>query len=119
MPRHPNPRPQEFAERFWSYVRKVDGDGCWEWTSKNGAKGYGRMPMRWQDGYTVEEGAHRIAWMLTRGDPGTLYVLHKCDNRKCVRPDHLFLGTQGDNVRDCVAKGRWRGPHGPAKPIQS
>ena len=52
-------------------------------------------------------GAHRMAWIIAYGSiPQGLCVLHRCDNPPCVRPDHLFLGTKGDNNRDCVAKGR-------------
>jgi len=55
----------------------------------------------------VRMGQHRKAWILANGPiPDGLYVLHKCDNGKCVNVDHLFLGTQLDNVRDCMAKGR-------------
>lgn len=64
--------------------------------------GYGRIGFRnkiWM--------AHRVMWTLVRGEiPGDLKVLHKCDNRPCCNPDHLWLGTQRDNMRDCVKKGR-------------
>jgi hypothetical protein len=77
--------------------------GCWLWL---GApvdwKGYGRF---YRDGAAVL--AHRAAWGLFRGEPADLRVLHKCDNPACVNPDHLFLGTQLDNIRDRDAKGRW------------
>jgi hypothetical protein len=83
-------------ERFWSKVDKTEN--CWEWTGALTPNGYGRL---------AHEGAHRVAYRLTYGDfDQGLFVCHRCDNPKCVRPDHLFLGTQFDNMRDCSTKGR-------------
>jgi len=70
-----------------------------------GAKqdGYGLI---WYEGKLVR--THRLAWLLSYGDiPIGMQVLHKCDNRACIRLDHLFLGTQRDNIQDAVAKGRY------------
>lgn len=51
--------------------------------------------------------AHRVSWELFRGPiPNKLFVLHKCDNKNCINPDHLFLGTAKDNIHDCIRKGR-------------
>lgn len=77
--------------------------GCWEWTGWR-AHGYG---------YFFHEGkdqrAHRVSYELFVGSiPDGLVVMHSCDNRPCVNPDHLSVGTQADNVRDMVAKGRQR-----------
>jgi hypothetical protein len=93
------------AQRFAKYVRK--GDGCWEWT---GAKPNGRYGTLHLGGPVRRTGlAHRISWMIHFGPiPDGLCVLHRCDNPGCVRPDHLFLGTKGDNNRDAVAKNRHR-----------
>jgi len=86
--------------RFWAKVRK--SDGCWEWTAKRNRKGYGDV--RYQ---RKMQGAHRVAWQLTYGPiPKRRLVCHHCDNPSCVRPDHLFLGTEKDNSDDCVRKGR-------------
>lgn len=90
-------------ERFWS---KVDKSGeCWEWTGALRGDGYGTFGLgRAVDGYTY---AHRFSFELTRGPiPEGLVVCHHCDNRRCVKPDHLFLGTKKDNQQDMVAKGR-------------
>lgn len=73
---------------------------CWYWRGCTDNLGYGHMNI------LGEVKAHRVSWRLFRGDPGDKMVLHKCDVRNCVNPDHLFLGTQTDNMRDCVAKGR-------------
>lgn len=88
--------------RFWSKVDKSSGVGCWPWTRYTSAGGYGLFEI---DG--KPERSHRVAWRLENGDiPGGLYVLHKCDNRSCCNPSHLFLGTHQDNVDDMMAKGR-------------
>jgi len=90
----PKPRP------FWSLVAK--GDGCWEWQGSRFSNGYGRAIVARQS-----VGAHRRAYQLTFGPiPSGLVVRHRCDNRVCVRPDHLTLGTVADNSRDMVERGR-------------
>lgn len=107
---------RSFEERFWSRVRRADGDACWEWTAARFPKGYGKVALT--SGRRKTDGAHRIAWILTNGPiPDGLWVLHKCDYRPCCRPDHLFLGTAKDNTLDMIAKGRsryrvgvWRAP---------
>lgn len=89
------------AERFWA---KVDKSGeCWIWTGGIFPdRGYGAFSI-----HSKNRPAHRIAWELTYGPiPDGLYACHHCDNRICVRPDHLFLGTATDNNRDMIAKGR-------------
>jgi hypothetical protein len=94
--------------RFWTHVEKTDT--CWNWTAalnKTGGTGYGVF----NDGISNCVRAHRFSWELNCGPiPEGLSVLHKCDNRRCVNPGHLFIGTQLDNMRDRNAKGR--GPKG-------
>ena len=89
---------------FWQFVVKLDGDdACWIWM---GAKnnGYGVCRFQGKDQY-----AHRVSWQIIFGIiPFAIKVLHSCDNPPCVRPSHLFLGTQLDNVHDMVSKGRAR-----------
>ena len=93
--------------RFFSRVTKEsDQLGCWEWIGTITNEGYGVFGV--EGGFSS---AHRFSWKIHYGDiPDGLLVLHKCDNRKCVNPEHLFLGTHQDNMRDKIAKGRWRVP---------
>ena len=86
------------------FQRKVQiTDSCWLWTGcLKKRDGYG-----WVGRNKKQMGAHRYAWILINGPiPDGLCVLHKCDNPPCVNPDHLFLGTQVDNIRDMQSKGR-------------
>jgi len=76
--------------------------GCWNWTGRLGANGYGYLH---EQGKTVL--AHRYSYKKAHGSiPKGLFICHKCDNPRCVRPDHLFLGDQLANMRDCALKGR-------------
>jgi len=89
-------------EKFWNGVEKTEG--CWERKYGRGPYGHSRFGQR-----PNRVLAHRFSWEYHNGPiPEGLFVLHRCDNGACVRPDHLFLGTQMDNMRDKIAKGRAR-----------
>jgi hypothetical protein len=88
------------VDRFWSKVEKTDG--CWNWTSCLNKKGYGNFSVN-----SRMRRAHRVSYeMHCEPIPPGMLVLHHCDNPRCIRPDHLFLGTNADNMADKVAKGR-------------
>jgi len=87
--------------RFDKKWTPVPVTGCWVWTAGTTAAGYGYFD------YEDEIHAHRASYTMHIGPiPAGMHVLHKCDVRQCVNPDHLFLGTQVDNMKDMAAKGR-------------
>lgn len=94
--------------RFWERVNK--SDGCWNWIRPSKRSGYGRISYRYSCGVSRYMLAHRLSWIIHYGSiPDDLLVCHTCDNPACVRPDHLFVGTDLDNCNDKIRKGRYGG----------
>ena len=104
--------PQQYIERFWKKVNKngpvmrADLTPCWVWTACTDKHfGYGVITMK-----PYHLLAHRVSWFLEHGvllRGNKVQLMHRCDNPPCVNPDHLMIGTQKDNIHDCMDKGRF------------
>lgn len=101
-------------ERFWSKVEMIPFHSCWEWmgapTMTNRSGSYGEIRLGGRKDPKIL--AHRASWIIHFGAiPEGKFVCHKCDNPGCVRPDHLFLGNNQDNMNDMKKKKRQYGKH--------
>jgi hypothetical protein len=99
------PTAKPLADRFHEKYTPEPNSGCWLWDAYVGTSGYGRLQgRRGKPPHT----SHRLSWELHFGTiPDDMFVLHRCDVRSCVNPDHLFIGSKGDNNRDAARKGRY------------
>jgi len=94
----------DWERRFWVKVDKRGLDECWPWTAAISGNGYGSFKLGGKP-----QTSSRVAWLASYGRPaGDNMVLHKCDNRPCCNPAHLYLGDVKQNSRDMVERGRTR-----------
>lgn len=103
-------RGESLRRRFFDKVEYVDGSDCWYWMGAVNEHGYGVIGLGPRGAGLIK--AHRLSWLIHRGPiPDGALVCHSCDNPQCVNSNHLFLGSQKDNMRDCANKGRTVIPH--------
>jgi hypothetical protein len=99
---------KNFPQRFWRKVSKTES--CWIWTGNKSSGRYGEIN-KFGGHHLIK--SHRASWILHYGPiPEGYSVCHRCDNPACVRPDHLWIGTHDQNMKDMVSKGRSRGLSG-------
>jgi len=100
-------RVKTLEEKFWEKVNKKGKDDCWEWLAGRNHKNYGNFYVSIGNSKDKHWIAHRMAWKLTYGEiPKGLHICHHCDNPPCVNPNHLWIGTNKDNILDASRKGR-------------
>lgn len=97
----------EGIQNFWSKVERFEPSKCWPWMAGTLSNGYGYFRIPGTRILNCRFLAHRISWMISHGPiPDGLFACHSCDNPPCCNPDHIFIGTQKENISDMMAKGR-------------